>query len=129
MLGASDLCALVVAGMWPYPFWALPVKHQSISVYLELAPLIALFLLGYAQAGLYPGFGLGPVETLRRLSYVTAFGFLVLAAFACVKLPPLYYSRVTFSLALALSLLMVPVSRSSFRNLLLGGAGGGNPSS
>lgn len=121
VLGASDLCALVVAGMCAYLFWALPVKHQSISVYLELAPLIALFLLGYAQAGLYPGFGLGPVETLRRLSYVTAFGFLVLAAFAfALKLPPLYYSRVTFSLALALSLLMVPVSRVLVSQLALG---------
>ena len=60
-----------------------------LSIYLDLAPLVSLFLFGYAQAGLYPGFGLGPVETLRRFSYVTAFGFLVLAAFSfALKIEP-----------------------------------------
>jgi Undecaprenyl-phosphate galactose phosphotransferase WbaP len=76
-----------------------------------------LFLAGYAQAGLYPGFGLGPVETLRRTSYVTAFGFLVLAAFSfALKLPPLY-SRITFVLALMLSLVLVPVARAGVSTL------------
>jgi Undecaprenyl-phosphate galactose phosphotransferase WbaP len=70
-----------------------------------------MFVVGYAQAGLYPAFGLGPVETLRRLTYVTAFGFLVLAAFSfALKLPPLY-SRVTFTLAFILSLVIVPLGR------------------
>ena len=70
-----------------------------------------LFVVGYAQAGLYPGFGLGPVETLRRLFYVTAFGYLILAAFSfALKLPP-QYSRVTFTLAFVLSLIVVPLSR------------------
>ena len=74
--------------MAAYLLWALPQRGQSIDLYLNLAPLFVLFILGYAQAGLYPGFGLGPVETLRRLSYVTAFGFLVLAAFSfALKLP------------------------------------------
>ena len=51
------------------------------------------------------------MEILRRVSYVTAFGFLALASFSfALKLPPLY-SRVTFTLALGLSLVMVPVAR------------------
>jgi Undecaprenyl-phosphate galactose phosphotransferase WbaP len=105
------LCALAAAGLAAYALWALPARGQAGALYLQLAPLVALFLFGYAQAGLYPGFGLGPVEALRRLSYVTAFGFLVLAAFAfALKLPPLY-SRVTFVLALAFSLVLVPVAR------------------
>ena len=63
-------------------------------------------------ADLYPGFGLGPVESLRRTWLVTAFGFLVLAAFTfAVKLPHLY-SRVTFAIALALSLIAVPWARA-----------------
>lgn len=111
MLGAGDLCALVAAGASAYMLWALPARGQSLTLYLQIAPLVSLFIFGYAQAGLYPGFGLGPVETFRRLSYVTAFGFLVLAAFSFVlKLPPLY-SRVTFALAFAFSLVMIPVAR------------------
>jgi Undecaprenyl-phosphate galactose phosphotransferase WbaP len=112
VLAATDLLALILAGGVAYSIWALPVKGQSLALYLELVPLIALFLLGYAQSGLYPGFGLGPVETLRRQSYVTAFGYLVLAAFTfALKLPHLY-SRVTFVLAVGLSLLLVPLARA-----------------
>jgi Undecaprenyl-phosphate galactose phosphotransferase WbaP len=110
-LCATDLGALIVAGATAYMVWALPARGQHVTLYVQLAPLISLFLFGYAQAGLYPGFGIGPVETLRRLSYVTAFGFLVLAAFSfALKLPPLY-SRVTFTLAFVFSLAMVPVAR------------------
>jgi Undecaprenyl-phosphate galactose phosphotransferase WbaP len=80
-------------------------------MYLDLLPLVGLFIAGYARAGLYPGLGLGPVETLRRLSFVTTFGFLVLAAFSfALKLPHLY-SRVTFLLAFVLSLALVPLGR------------------
>ena len=80
-------------------------------MYAGLAPLVLLFLLGYGRAELYPGFGVGPVETLRRLSYVTGFGFLVLAAFSfALKLSPVY-SRVTFSIAFLFSLVLVPVVR------------------
>jgi hypothetical protein len=47
-------------GLSAYLIWALPVKEQPIAIYAGLAPLLSLFILGYAQAGLYPGFGLGP---------------------------------------------------------------------
>jgi Undecaprenyl-phosphate galactose phosphotransferase WbaP len=107
----ADVAALFLAASLAYLVWALPMRDQPPSTYLPLAPLVFLFVVGYGQAGLYPGFGLGPVETLRRLSYVTAFGFLILAAFSfALKLPPLY-SRVTVSLAFAFSLVMVPLGR------------------
>jgi Undecaprenyl-phosphate galactose phosphotransferase WbaP len=113
VLAAADLLALAVAAAAAYLLYALPVLEQSITVYVGLAPLLLLFIAGYAQAGLYPGFGLGPVETLRRLTYVTAFGFLVLAGFAfALKLPPLYYSRVSFALALVFSVLALPLARA-----------------
>lgn len=111
VLCATDLSALVLAAGMAYLLWALPARGQSLTLYLHLAPLISLFVFGYAQAGLYPGFGLGPVETLRRLSYVTAFGFLLLTAFSfALRLPPLY-SRVTFILALVFSLVTAPLAR------------------
>jgi Undecaprenyl-phosphate galactose phosphotransferase WbaP len=111
IIGASDLVALAFAGGLAYLLWALPARGQSLVLYLQLAPLMPLFICGYAQAGLYPGFGLGPVEILRRVSYVTAFGFLALAGFSfALRLPPVY-SRVTFALALGVSLISVPVAR------------------
>jgi len=112
VLVATDVTALLFSGFSAYLLWALPMKQQPIGIYLGLAPLLSLFILGYAQAGLYPGFGLGPVETLRRLSYVTGFGYLVLAAFSfALKLDPLY-SRATFAIALGLSLGALPLGRS-----------------
>ena len=111
VLGVSDMSALVVAGLAAYLLWALPARGQSLNLYRDLALLLPIFIIGYARAGLYPGFGLGPVEILRRVSYVTAFGFLALASFSfALKLPPLY-SRVTFTLALGFSLVMVPAAR------------------
>jgi Undecaprenyl-phosphate galactose phosphotransferase WbaP len=96
-----------------YFAWAWPVRQQTAAIYIDLAPLVALFLAGYARAGLYPGLGLGPVEILRRQTYVTTFGFLMLAAFSfALKLPHLY-SRATFMLAYVVSLLLVPLGRAA----------------
>src|SRR5262245_46130344 len=112
VLIATDLAALVFSGIAAWGLWALPMKEQPLGLYLSLVPLLSLFVLGYATAGLYPGFGLGPVETLRRCTYVTGFGYLVLAAFSfALKLDPLY-SRVTFAIALVLSGCAVPIGRA-----------------
>ena len=111
-LMATDFASLCASGAVAYLLWALPMRHQSPEMYLRLLPLLALFVVGFAAAGLYPGFGLGPVETLRRLSLVTSFGFLILAAITfALKLPNLY-SRVTFAIAYALALLAVPLARA-----------------
>ena len=110
-LGLSDLTALFIAWALAYFMWARPMRSQSVSLYLELAPLLLLLLVGYAAAGLYPGFGLGGVETLKRLSYVTTFGFLILASFSFALQVPHLYSRVTFAIAFVFSLLLVPLVR------------------
>jgi Undecaprenyl-phosphate galactose phosphotransferase WbaP len=80
-------------------------------MYLELWPFLALFILGYAQAGLYPGFGLGPVETFRRLSLVTLFSFTILAAGTFAFKLPHQYSRMTFGIASLLTIVAVPAFR------------------
>jgi len=111
VLATTDAAMLALATAIAYLSWAAPMRDQSAGLYLDLAPLAVLFLAGYGRAGLYPGLGLGPVEMLRRFSYVTTSGFLVVAAFAfALKLPPVY-SRVTFLLALGLSLGLVPIGR------------------
>src|SRR5436190_16955116 len=66
LLVSTDLCALFLSGAAAYALWALPEKGQTATMYADLAPLLSLFVVGYALLGLYPGFGLGPVETLRR---------------------------------------------------------------
>jgi Undecaprenyl-phosphate galactose phosphotransferase WbaP len=117
LLAVTDAAMIALAVAVAYLAWAAPVRGQSPGIYLDLAPLLGLFIAGYARAGLYPGLGLGPVERLRRLSYVTAFVFLVLAAFSfALKLPPLY-SRVTFVLACAFSFVLVPIGRHTLAHV------------
>ncbi len=110
-LTLSDVLALFVAGTAAYLLWALPVRNMEAGVYLELWPILALFILGYAQAGLYPGFGLGPVESFRRFSLVTLFSFTILAAVTFAFKLPHQYSRMTFGIALLLTVVTVPAFR------------------
>lgn len=112
VLALADLAALAAAGTLAYFAWARPLRGQPPEMYLRLAPLAFLFLAGYALAGLYPGAGLGPVETLRRQTLVTGSGFLTLAGISFAAKLPYLYSRVTFTLALALALGLVPAVRA-----------------
>jgi Undecaprenyl-phosphate galactose phosphotransferase WbaP len=110
-LAASDALALLLAGTVAFLLWAGPVRNQDPSLYLSLAPGVTLILLGYGQAGLYPGFGLGPVEVIRRYFLVTVTAFLVMAALVFgLKLED-QYSRVTLVLGFALSLVFIAVFR------------------
>jgi Undecaprenyl-phosphate galactose phosphotransferase WbaP len=106
-----DLSALLIASMLGYVAWAEAFLHQPPSQYLSLLPLLCLFPLAYTAAGLYPGFGLGAVEILRRLFYCTSISFLgVAAASFALKADPTF-SRMTFTIAWAGALVIVPVCR------------------
>jgi Undecaprenyl-phosphate galactose phosphotransferase WbaP len=114
----ADSAALVIAVSVAVVIYAVPVKGQPYSLYLPLLPLIGLFIAGYAVAGLYPGFGLGPVETLRRLSLVTTFGFVLVAAVSFALKLPAIYSRASFGIAFVVSLLVVPLGRAILLHLV-----------
>jgi Undecaprenyl-phosphate galactose phosphotransferase WbaP len=107
----TDMVALLTAVSLGYLLWAGPVLRQPASVYVDLIPLLLLFPLGYAGAGLYPGFGVGAVETMRRLSCCTSFAFLVIASVSfALKLPP-HLSRMGFAIAWSASLVLLPLLR------------------
>jgi Undecaprenyl-phosphate galactose phosphotransferase WbaP len=106
-----DFAALLIASMLGYVAWAGAILHQPASQYLSLLPLLCLFPLTYAAAGLYPGFGLGAVEILRRLFYCTSISFLgVAAASFALKADPTF-SRMTFTIVWVAALVTVPVCR------------------
>jgi hypothetical protein len=94
-----------------YLLWARLVLDLPLSLYTELMPLLLLFPLGYDGAGLYPGFGIGAEEILRRLSYCTSFAFLVLAAASFVLKLLGHYWRMSFAIAWGASLVIVPLLR------------------
>lgn len=111
LLLLADGLAMTAASVAAYYLWALPVRNQRPDIYLDLLPLLPVFLLANAVWGLYPGFGAGAVETLRRLSLSASLIFLSLAAISfALKLEPVY-SRMTFAIAWALALLLLPLVR------------------
>ena len=97
-LVVADLLAVATAGLLAYRFCARPVLCQPAGLYLELLPLATLFPIGFAASGLYPGFGLGAVETLRRLSRATSLILVTMAALVFILKIQDFYSRVAFGL-------------------------------
>jgi len=111
VLSLSDLYALATAFIVAYILWPHTILHQPAWPYFRLAPLAFLFPTFYAVAGLYPGFGLGAVETLRRLFISTCICFLTVAT-ACFSLKMTFtYSRMAFALAWLAALISVPLFR------------------
>ena len=111
VLVAGDILALLASLAAGYLLWARPVHHHGLRMYDDVPLVVPVFIIGYALSGLYPGFGLGAVETLRRLTQRTTFTFVVLAAGLFVFKLPTYYSRVAFVLAWVGALVAVPIVR------------------
>jgi Undecaprenyl-phosphate galactose phosphotransferase WbaP len=111
VLAVSDVTALLLAGAIAYYGWAYLVLGQPLRLYSDLLPLIVTFPLIYAASGLYPGFGHGAPELIRRLTAGTSLGFVILAGAAFIaKIPP-EHSRATFGIAWTLSLAALPLMR------------------
>lgn len=110
-LAASDLATLLLSAMLAFLLWASPIRNQGLDLYVPVSPVLLLFLLGYAQAGLYPGFSLGPVETLRRYWLVTTGVFVAVAAAVFALKVPHLYSRMTVGLTYLFALVLVPGGR------------------
>ncbi len=111
LLLCSDLTALLGAYALSYLLWARAILIQPPAPYLQLAPLLLLVTLVYAGAGLYPGFGLGAVESIRRIFKCTSLAFLGLGALSFMFKEQPQFSRMTYALTWGFSLLGVPLLR------------------
>src|SRR5208283_479394 len=110
-LVAADLFGLLMSACLGYLLWARLILNQPAGLYFDVFGYLILMPLVYLMAGLYPGFGLGGVETLRRLCLGTMFAFFGLAAGVFFFKLPSYYSRMTFLIGLCISLTAVPAAR------------------
>nr|WP_084496101.1 undecaprenyl-phosphate galactose phosphotransferase WbaP [Meiothermus cerbereus] len=101
-----------------FSIWLRFLWDRSLlwEIYLELWPMLFLFPLAYALAGLY-GVGIAPPEELRRLSYATSLVFVVLGAATFMYKAGADYSRGAFVFAWGLALALVPLGRALVREL------------
>jgi Undecaprenyl-phosphate galactose phosphotransferase WbaP len=120
LLVAGDGLAVSSSTVAAYYLWALPVRHQRPDIYIQLLPLLPVFFFANAFWRLYPGFGAGAVETLRRLSLSSSSIFFSLAAISfALKVEPVY-SRMTFAIAWLLTLALVPLARFGLLSMAQG---------
>lgn len=118
ILMLADSAAILTVFALAYLGWAHAVLRQSAGVYLDATPLVLLFVLSFLKGGLYPGFGMGAIETLRQLILRISFVFLVLATANFVLKIPHQFSRVTFALTWVGCLAVVPTARMLLLNWL-----------
>uniref|UniRef100_A0A7V4AMZ7 Undecaprenyl-phosphate galactose phosphotransferase WbaP n=1 Tax=Thermus tengchongensis TaxID=1214928 RepID=A0A7V4AMZ7_9DEIN len=79
---------------------------------------LLFFPLGYALAGLYPGYGLPPVERMRRKVQVTLLMFLALIAWEWLFLRE-GWSRGVLAFAFAFALVLPPLAEALMREGLV----------
>ncbi len=113
---AIDTVAVLVSLL--LAIWLRYLWDRSLlwDIYLDLWPMLLLFPLGYALAGLYGG-GIAPPEELRRLSYATSLVFVILGAATFMYKSGADYSRGAFVFAWGLALVLVPLGRALVREL------------
>lgn len=117
VLATSDFLALGIAGFASvYIRLAFNGQYEP-SLYWQLWPILGLFLLAYAVAGLYPAVCLSPVDELRRICLSTTFTYLVLGAGIFLFREGETYSRGVFLMAWVLSLVGVLLCRLLVRQI------------
>ncbi len=112
-----DLAAVVLSCLAGIFLRYLYDRSIIWSLYDDLWPMLLMFAITYALAGLYPGVGITVPEELRRLSYSTSLVFILMGASSFMYQAIGEYSRGAFIFAWVLCLFAVPLSRALAREL------------
>jgi len=107
---ASDVVSLVIACAAAVLLRYALDGQFTLGTYSRLLPVLVLFLLGYGTAKLYE-LPLSPTEEIRRVTMVTAAGFLTLGTMTFLLRDLEAYSRAIFFVACGLSIVTVLLSR------------------
>ncbi len=112
-----DLICLSLAGS--ASVWVRLIFNGDfhLSLYWRLWPIVIIFVLAYALAGLYPGAATSPVEELRRLTLTTTLLYLLMGSSIFLFREVKVYSRGAFLMAWLLSIVFVVIGRYSVRAL------------
>ncbi|MBI4784647.1 MAG: undecaprenyl-phosphate galactose phosphotransferase WbaP [Oscillatoriophycideae cyanobacterium NC_groundwater_1537_Pr4_S-0.65um_50_18] len=114
MIGA-DVLALSLAWIGSVQMRMLVEDQFHPSVYWQLCPMLALFILAYAIVGLYPGVANSPVDELRWTSLSTTLIYMALVATLFLRREGEIYSREVFITAWIVSIVLVLTFRALVR--------------
>lgn len=117
----SDILAISLALLLAIAirYWiALPI-HISYLRYLQLYPLLFVFVGIYYIRHLYAAVGMSPINELKNISISTTLVFFLLATFSFLGQMSLNYSRLIFMMAFVFTLVLVPTIRTIIRWTLI----------
>ncbi|MGG6292914.1 undecaprenyl-phosphate galactose phosphotransferase WbaP [Leptolyngbya sp. AN02str] len=117
MIGA-DLLALSVAGVLSVYIRLFFDGQFQPSLYWQLLPLMGLFIVTYALAGLYPGVAMSPVDELRRVTLSTSLVYFLLGSTIFLRREGEVYSRGIFLMVWLLSIVLILAGRTLVRHYL-----------
>lgn len=120
VLLTTDVLALVAAALASFGLRYVYDRSLLWELYQPLWPLLLLFPLAYALAGLYPGVGINPPEELRRITYTSLLVFAVIGASTFIYRTGSDYSRGAFVFAVLLVPICVSLARALTRALFAG---------
>ncbi len=117
VLLVSDVLSLFMAVSFALFLWTFVRSDLYPRNYLIVIPFIAVFLLIYTIAGLYPAVGISQVEEFRLLTITTTLGFLGLGTLSFYLRNVEQFSRASFGLAWLFAIILLPITRHIFRKL------------
>ena len=117
LLMSGDLFGLSAA-----IFSSAAVRHMfagnyELSLYLQLWPILLIFLVVYSLSGLYPAVVFNAVTEIRQVAIATTLVYLILAVLTFMLRVSTIYSRLVVLVAWLLSLTLVPLMRTLVRHL------------
>ena len=113
----SDTVALLCCGMLSVYLRYVFDGKFTLAFYWSLWPVLCVFLMSYALAGLYPGILISPPEELKKTSQATSFCFVLIAVAVFLLKNSQLYSRGIFFLAWISLLVLIPTFRVATRSL------------
>jgi Undecaprenyl-phosphate galactose phosphotransferase WbaP len=114
---AADLLCVSAVAFVSVATWAHFGIEFDVAFYSRLWPVLFLFPCAYAMFGLYSVVGQSPADELRRLTATTSAVYAALAVTIFLLKNGESYSRATFLLAWAQTLVLVPLFRALVRAL------------
>ena len=112
-----------LTGFWVAFISAVWIRHAfggqfTPSDYWRFLPLLPGFTVVFAAMGLYPGVGIHPVRELRGIAYANSIVYLVMMSGTFLSKTGTLYSRLAFTGAWALSIVLVTLYRNLVRSVL-----------
>lgn len=116
----ASVFAADVAAFWTAFAAAVVIRHAFggqfvLSDYARFLPLLLGFAIVYAATGLYPGVGIHPVRELRGVVYANSIVYLLIMAGTFLSKTGTLFSRLAFTGAWTLSIVLVMLLRNLVR--------------